>query len=569
MFRIVFVMIVMLFFTDSMCQEIVVVKMVQSNSVQASTRRRDDIKGMPCALLKVQFPIENTLFYGNIVGEIDFKTNEYWVYMPEGTKEIKIVQNNFPPKTIIFSDYDIESLKSKYTYELTLLGKRTDAPNVYNEGMIAWAENDIVKAYDCLTQAAKEGYLYAYNSLSKMFTLSDDKGDSFYNEMNQLSKQYRQKTPFPDSSLNKSYEENVNKTSIKKEFLKKALDFEQVCNYDSAIYWYQRGDEMDDHISQYRLGRLYYEGIGIKKNYQKAKNLFEKSSCSLNDYRRILECHGFDGHYIYSTMGASEEAKCRSKAMASLACMYIRGNSVPINQKAANIYSYLSGSGYGKNVLGLYHYYIKKNYKLARNLLNIDDVPKDCIVDSILMGDVYYLLGMFNYSDRTTGGASLGKYYLKKSAKYGDSRAKEIVDHTFIGNILPDGRIISSNYMFNEKETFNVIGEIRNDGVILYYADAKKVGGRIDTQGILWNRDNTKVGYVNEKGNVYDYNDEKVGIIDEKGNAISVEGDYLGNLNGLPLQLGLLYFFFDRIATVTFLQYIPEHIKMYNEYKMR
>lgn len=552
-----------------MCQEIVVVKMVQTNSVQASTRRRDDTKGEACALLKVQFPIDRTLFYGKVVGEVEFKTNEYWVYMPEGTKEIIIVQENYPQKTVCFSDYGINCLKSKYTYELTLLGKRTDAPQIYNEGMIAWAENDLVKAYNCLAQAANGGYKYAYNSLSEMFTLSDDNSSQFYNEIDQLSTQYRQNSTFlPDSSQdNREHKDNVDRTPNKKEMLKKALQYELECNYDSAIYWYQRGDEMNDHISQYRLGRLYYEGIGIKKNYQKAKTLFERSSCSLNDFRGILDCHGFNGRSIYSTMGASEEAKYRSKAMAGLACLYVRGNGVPINQQAANIYSYLSGSDYGKNILGLYHYYMKKDYKLARRLLNIQTIPNDCIVDSILLGDVYYLLGMFRYCGSTID-LKLAKDYLKIAAKYGDNRAGEIVNKTFIGDILQDGRIISHTYMLNGEEVFSILGEIRNDGSILYKANTKILGGRIDNQGIFWDHDNHRMGYIDEKGNVYKYyltTKELIGTIDEKGNAINVEGDYLGNLNGLPPKFGLLYFFFDDIATVKIMQYVPDHIKMYYE----
>ncbi|WP_304407881.1 peptidylprolyl isomerase [Bacteroides acidifaciens] len=57
--------------------------------ISARTEKRLDLNGMGCALLKIEIPIENVTFDGNIVGEIELHTNEYWIYMTDGSKQLK------------------------------------------------------------------------------------------------------------------------------------------------------------------------------------------------------------------------------------------------------------------------------------------------------------------------------------------------------------------------------------------------------------------------------------------------------------------------------------------------
>ena len=59
------------------------------------------------------------------------------------------------------------------------------------------------------------------------------------------------------------------------------LVYEEQKNYTKAIYWYeidnQRGYQRK-HVSQYNLARLYYDGLGVKKDYEKALFYYQKAA---------------------------------------------------------------------------------------------------------------------------------------------------------------------------------------------------------------------------------------------------------------------------------------------------
>ncbi|MGM9799915.1 MAG: hypothetical protein ACI30M_04450 [Muribaculaceae bacterium] len=89
----------------------------------AATKPRLDLNGNPCALIKVCLPIENCDFEGNILGSVTFKTNEYYVYVSQGTKRIAIKAPDNSPLMVEFKDYDIPYVESKSTYQLVLNGE--------------------------------------------------------------------------------------------------------------------------------------------------------------------------------------------------------------------------------------------------------------------------------------------------------------------------------------------------------------------------------------------------------------------------------------------------------------
>lgn len=156
--------IVLLFSTLTACgqNEIVVVEFNQSTKdISARTNRRDDVSGTPCALLKIQFPLRGTQFIGDIIGTTSFKTNEYWVYMPQKANSLEVRHSYFKPLVINFAEYGIESVESNCTYNICLLAKEKDAPQLYNDGMIALGKNDVITAFEKLTKAADAGYSQA------------------------------------------------------------------------------------------------------------------------------------------------------------------------------------------------------------------------------------------------------------------------------------------------------------------------------------------------------------------------------------------------------------------------
>jgi hypothetical protein len=59
---------------------------VNANDLSASTYERKDLNGQACALVKVQLAAYGAKFEGNVIGEVAYKTGEYWVYMTEGSR---------------------------------------------------------------------------------------------------------------------------------------------------------------------------------------------------------------------------------------------------------------------------------------------------------------------------------------------------------------------------------------------------------------------------------------------------------------------------------------------------
>ena len=78
-----------------------------------------DAEGNSCGLIKVRTDDEQLKFKGNIVGEVENKMNEYWVYVSPRAKMIKVIHPNFIPLIVFFPDYNID-ISSKATYLLTL-----------------------------------------------------------------------------------------------------------------------------------------------------------------------------------------------------------------------------------------------------------------------------------------------------------------------------------------------------------------------------------------------------------------------------------------------------------------
>ena len=79
-----------------------------------------DSNGHPCGLIKVRTDSPNLTFEGNIVGTIENKINEYWVFLANGSTSITIKNPNFMPQKVSMHDFGLERVSSKSTYILTL-----------------------------------------------------------------------------------------------------------------------------------------------------------------------------------------------------------------------------------------------------------------------------------------------------------------------------------------------------------------------------------------------------------------------------------------------------------------
>ena len=166
-------------------QEISVISFEQNMSdISARTNRRDDINGQPCALIKVQFPNQDAIFLGSIVGTTPFKTNEYWVYMPQHSTQLEIRTPRTKPLIIDFNQYTNVSVESNGTYELCLVEKPKDAPELYQDAMIDLAHNNTADALGKLATLADEGYAPAIFQLGRNMLLPYS--DDFYEDPNSV-----------------------------------------------------------------------------------------------------------------------------------------------------------------------------------------------------------------------------------------------------------------------------------------------------------------------------------------------------------------------------------------------
>lgn len=85
---------------------------------------RNDNNGNPCALIIVNSIGDNIEFENTYVVDVVTHEDEYWVYMAEGAKGVKIKQPGFLTKTITFKDFGVSSLMGSCCYKLIIVGEK-------------------------------------------------------------------------------------------------------------------------------------------------------------------------------------------------------------------------------------------------------------------------------------------------------------------------------------------------------------------------------------------------------------------------------------------------------------
>lgn len=101
-------------------QEVSVNKAWHAEEPMTVPMQRQDANGQVCAIIKVQIPTAGVTFEGSIVGEPVFKTNEYWVYVTQGTKKLNVKVPGHYTKSVSFEDFGILPIEAKNIYYLVL-----------------------------------------------------------------------------------------------------------------------------------------------------------------------------------------------------------------------------------------------------------------------------------------------------------------------------------------------------------------------------------------------------------------------------------------------------------------
>lgn len=93
------------------------------SDLTAQMQPRRDLNDKNCALVKVQFVGEIVEVEGNVIMPLVRHTNETWIYMPQKSRQLKVITQNYLPVMVTFTDWGIEKLESNRTYALVLSRK--------------------------------------------------------------------------------------------------------------------------------------------------------------------------------------------------------------------------------------------------------------------------------------------------------------------------------------------------------------------------------------------------------------------------------------------------------------
>ena len=94
-----------------------------SSDLTAQLQPRKDTNDKNCALVKVQFVGEVLDVEGNvkcILPAFLCVVLKVWVYMPQNSRQIKVITKNFLPIMVTFADFGVEKLEGNRTYVLVL-----------------------------------------------------------------------------------------------------------------------------------------------------------------------------------------------------------------------------------------------------------------------------------------------------------------------------------------------------------------------------------------------------------------------------------------------------------------
>lgn len=127
---------------------------------------RTDVNGAEAAVVKVLLPVPGVTFDGNLIGEAEYYSSEYWVWLEgdaagSGTAMFDVRCPGAPTLHVDFTDFGIPLLKSKGVYELTL-----DIPRDLLYGRTA-APADLGGDYFVLTVAPKENVMVKIDGIAK------------------------------------------------------------------------------------------------------------------------------------------------------------------------------------------------------------------------------------------------------------------------------------------------------------------------------------------------------------------------------------------------------------------
>lgn len=208
--------------------------------ISAVKHPRFDLNGRSCALIKVGLGVQGAKFPGpEVVGDVKFDTGEYWVYVVDGTKKLKVMHNSYAPLYVDFSGYPEQRLEGGRTYVL-ILSALGDV-NINND--------------DKSIAVNKELFQKALKILS-----DDDIADK--KEAITILKE-----------LSPNYVEAKNKLAYCYR-----IGFGVERNFEMAADLYKESSKLHDKEAMEQLALLYLSGQGVVKDVEKGISLLKEAA---------------------------------------------------------------------------------------------------------------------------------------------------------------------------------------------------------------------------------------------------------------------------------------------------
>ena len=263
----------------------------------ASTNKRLDNNGNACALLKVVLPIQDVSFEGNVIGDIRYNAGEYHVYLPSGTKNLRIKHPQKRPLMVSFDDFDVR-IEGGQTYHLSV---KTEAATESVTFKISPKEAILTvdqKEYPTdngiaiipLTPEEHNYTIFApgyqtqgnkfmvYSGQTNKIIVELDPKDSktIHTTTSTTTKDLGKPTSLPEQKDN--YELTAAQMNEKGEA---AYNQE---NYEVAVNWFRMAAEQGNPDAEFNLAIMYHNGVGVIQDYAEALKRYRQAAMQ-GDYR--------------------------------------------------------------------------------------------------------------------------------------------------------------------------------------------------------------------------------------------------------------------------------------------
>ena len=294
-------------------QKLTVEKMeVAAMDLSASTQPHLDKNGNPCGLVKVQLAAAGAQFEGNVLGDVAYKTGEYWVYMSAGSYMLNVKHPNFLPLFVNFRDYGIQKVESKTTYVLTLVMPQGNAPVQKQKLTINYSPASAMVIIDSKPyqgngrvevelpvgshdyQIVAIGYTTAEGSVK----LSADNPRIINETLMANASEQVQQTQVGHQPQTQTGHQPQTQAGQQPQTQAAADEFEGLTasriksiaddyyygsngktkDYAEAVRWYRKAAEQGEADAQSRLGTCYFNGYGVTEDHAEALRWFRKAA---------------------------------------------------------------------------------------------------------------------------------------------------------------------------------------------------------------------------------------------------------------------------------------------------